>query len=243
MRIVIVEDEKRAARGLRSLLERISADNTIIGEAPDGISAFELIKKEQPDLVFTDIRMQFMDGLALIKAVREYGLDTRFVIISAYEEFDYARAALKLNVTDYLVKPVTEDEVRQVMEHLKMQEKEQSQEKRLRDAYPLAHPVILKALDAIEKDYSSRISQKELAERLGVTAEYFSYLFAKDVQETYSRFLRRYRISKACEQLDAGEESAETIAYRVGFSDMKYFYKCFKDETGQNLSEYRRKNV
>ena len=243
MRIVIVEDEKRAARGLRSLLERISGDNTIIGEAPDGISAFELIKKEQPDLVFTDIRMQFMDGLALIKAVREYGLDTRFVIISAYEEFDYARAALKLNVTDYLVKPVTEDEVRQVMEHLKMQEKEQSQEKRLRDAYPLAHPVILKALDAIEKDYSSRISQKELAEKLGVTAEYFSYLFAKDVQETFSRFLRRYRISKACEQLDAGEESAETIAYRVGFSDMKYFYKCFKDETGQSLSEYRRKNL
>ena len=81
MRIVIVEDEKRAARGLRSLLERISADYTIVGEAPDGISAFELIKKEQPDLVFTDIRMQFMDGLALIKAVREYGLDTRFVII------------------------------------------------------------------------------------------------------------------------------------------------------------------
>lgn len=243
MRIVIVEDEKRAARGLRSLLERISADNTIVGEAPDGISAFELIKKEQPDLVFTDIRMQFMDGLALIKAVREYGLDTRFVIISAYEEFDYARAALKLNVTDYLVKPVTEDEVRQVMEHLKTHEKEQSQEKHLRDVYPLAHPVILKALDAIEKDYPSRISQKELAERLGVTAEYFSYLFAKDVQETFSRFLRRYRISKACEQLDAGEESAETIAYRVGFSDMKYFYKCFKDETGQNLSEYRRKNL
>ena len=243
MRIVIVEDEKRAARGLRSLLERISADYTIVGEAPDGISAFELIKKERPDLVFTDIRMQFMDGLALIKAVREYGLDTRFVIISAYEEFDYARAALKLNVTDYLVKPVTEEEVRQVMEHLKAQEKEQDQEKRLRDAYPLAHPVILKALDAIEKDYSSRISQKELAEKLGVTAEYFSYLFAKDVQETFSRFLRRYRISKACEQLDAGEESAETIAYRVGFSDMKYFYKCFKDETGQNLSEYRRKNL
>ena len=199
MRIVIVEDEKRAARGLRSLLERISGDNTIVGEAPDGISAFELIK--------------------------------------------YARAALKLNVTDYLVKPVTEEEVRQVMEHLKAQEKEQDQEKRLRDAYPLAHPVILKALDAIEKDYSSRISQKELAEKLGVTAEYFSYLFAKDVQETFSRFLRRYRISKACEQLDAGEESAETIAYRVGFSDMKYFYKCFKDETGQNLSEYRRKNL
>ena len=163
-----------------------------------------------------------------------------FVIISAYEEFDYARAALKLNVTDYLVKPVTEDEVRQVLERLKGQGKETPKEMRLRDEYPLAHPVILKALDAIEKGYSSRISQKELAEKLGVTAEYFSYLFAKDVQETFSRFLRRYRIGKACDLLREGEDNAETVAYRVGFSDMKYFYKCFKDETGQSLSEYRR---
>ncbi len=243
MRIIIVEDEKRAARGLRDLLGRISAAHTVVGEASDGISAFELIKKEKPDLVFTDIRMQFMDGLALIKAVREYGLDTRFVIISAYEEFEYARQALKLNVKDYLVKPVTEDEVRNVVERLEREVQSPAKEGRLRDEYPLAHPVILKALDAIEKEYASKISQKDLAERLGVTAEYFSYLFAKDVQETFSRFLRRYRIGKARELLDAGEENAETIAYRVGFSDMKYFYKCFKDETGKNLSEYRRENT
>ena len=243
MRIVIVEDEKRAARGLRNLLERISAGHTIVGEAPDGISAFELIKQEKPDLVFTDIRMQFMDGLALIRAVREYGLDTRFVIISAYEEFDYARQALKLNVTDYLVKPVTEEEVRGVMERLEKEERCPKKGRRLRDEYPLAHPVILKALDMIEKDYSAKISQKELAEKLGVTAEYFSYLFAKEVQETFSRFLRRYRIDKARELLDAGEDNADMIAARVGFSDIKYFYKCFKDETGKSLSEYKRENV
>lgn len=243
MRIVIVEDEKRAARGLKNLLGRISTAHQVVGEAPDGISAFELIKKEQPDLVFTDIRMQFMDGLALIKAVREYGLDTRFVIISAYEEFDYARQALKLNVTDYLVKPVTEEEVRGVMERLEKEEHSAPGGGQLRDSYPLAHPIVLKALDMIEKEYASRISQKELAERLGVTAEYFSYLFAKDVQETFSRLLRRYRIQKARELLDAGGETAETVANKVGFSDMKYFYKCFKDETGKSLSEYRRENI
>lgn len=242
MRIVIAEDEKRAARGLRMLLERISAENEILGEAPDGITAFELIKRTGPDVVFTDIRMQFMDGFSLIRAVRDAQMDTRFVIISAYGEFEYARQAILLDVEDYLIKPVTEQEVRKVLERLSSARRLSERKKHLKDQFPLAHPVVARALDRIESGYASRISQKELAQFLGVTPEYFSYLFAKEVQETFSRFLRHYRIEKAKELLDAGKESAETVASRVGFSDMKYFYKCFKDETGTCLSEYRKQS-
>ena len=245
MRVIIVEDEKRAMRGLRSLLESLQDGIEIVGEASDGVLAFEQIKNLKPDVVFTDIRMQSMDGLALIRAVRDYGYDTQFVIISAYEEFDYARQALSLGVVDYLVKPITAQEVKEVLQRLS-QEKTRKKTPAdnvsgdLRNQYPQAHPLILKALDHIEDNYASRINQKELAETLGITAEYFSYLFSKDVQESFSRFVRHYRIEKACELLDGGEINAETIARSVGFSDIKYFYKCFKEETGQSLSEYRR---
>ena len=98
MRILIAEDEKRASRGLRNLLESISEECEVIGEAADGKKAFELIKALHPDVVFTDIRMPFMDGIALIKAVRGQGMDTKFVIISAYEEFELARQAISLGV-------------------------------------------------------------------------------------------------------------------------------------------------
>ena len=247
MRIMIVEDEKRAARGLRNLLTAISEEAQIVAEASDGIEAFELIRRLKPEVVFTDIRMQYMDGIALIKAVRENGFDVKFVIISAYEEFEYARQALQLGVVDYLVKPVTEEEVRAIWKQLcaaaKSPGKKDSRlQGSLRGQYPLAHPLVLKALDVIESSYATRISQKELAENLGITAEYFSYLFSKDVKESFSRFLRRYRIRKAKELLESGETSAEQVAYQTGFSDVKYFYKCFKEETGVNPGEYR-KNI
>ena len=249
MRVILVEDEKRAMRGLRSLLESLMQGIEIVGEAADGAIAFEMIKNLSPDVVFTDIRMQYMDGLALIRAVRDYGYDTKFVIISAYEDFDYARAVIPLNVVEYLVKPITAQEMQRVLDRLaeEMAERKETGEtrhsaaKRLSEQYPQAHPVVGKALDLIEKNYASKISQKEIAERLGVSAEYFSYLFSRDIQENFSRFIRKFRIEKVKELLEKGEQNAEVLARETGFSDIKYFYKCFKEETGMNLTEYRKK--
>ena len=91
MRILIAEDEMRASRGLRMLLTSISPEAEVVAEASDGRQAFELIKLHRPDVVFTDIRMPYMDGISLIRAVRDQRIDTKFVIITAYEEFEFAR--------------------------------------------------------------------------------------------------------------------------------------------------------
>lgn len=244
MKIIIAEDEKRASRGLRNLLTMLSADAEVVAEATDGRQAFDLIKALKPDVVFTDIRMPFMDGISLIKAVRGYGMNVKFVIISAYEEFEYARQAISLGVVDYLVKPVTLDEAKEVWKRITEEKESESSGKgacgKLRDDYSEAHPLVQKALDMIECGYAARISQKDMAEKLGISAEYFSFLFSRDVKENFSRFLRRYRIEKAKQLLDTGEVPRDQIPYSVGFSDPKYFYKCFKEETGVNITEYNR---
>lgn len=244
IKVLIAEDEKRASRGLCSLLSMISDEIEIVGEASDGRIAFEMIQSLQPDVVFTDIRMPYMDGIALIKAVKEYGIDVKFVIISAYEEFEFARQAVSLGVIEYLVKPITLEDAEAVWEKIRESgnSKQDRQNKKLKDDYPQAHPLVQKALDLIECGYGTKISQKEIAEKLGISAEYFSFLFSRDVRENFSKFLRKYRIEKARQMIDKGEGSCEQIAYSVGFSDMKYFYKCFKDETGMNVSEYKRAN-
>lgn len=246
MRILIAEDEKRASRGLRNLLESISEECEVIGEAADGKKAFELIKALHPDVVFTDIRMPFMDGIALIKAVRGQGMDTKFVIISAYEEFELARQAISLGVVDYLVKPLTLDEVEAVWKRLNETEYSVNicteEEPELKSQYPDAHPYILKALDIIQCSYATKINQKDLAETLGISPEYFCSLFSREVGESFSRFLRRYRIERAKVLLMTEAVPKDQIPYSVGFSDPKYFYKCFKEETGVNMTEYKKQN-
>lgn len=244
IKVLIAEDEMRARRGLCSLLTMISDEVEIVGEASDGRSAFEMIQALKPDVVFTDIRMPYMDGIALIKAVREYGIDVKFVIISAYAEFEFARQAVSLGVVEYLVKPITLEDAENVWKKIKSAGKQDFDTKtgHLKDEYPQAHPLVQKALDMIECSYGTKFSQKEIAENLGISAEYFSFLFSRDVKESFSKFLRKYRMEKACQMLRDGNGTCEEIAYSVGFSDMKYFYKCFKDETGMNVSEYKRAN-
>ena len=244
MRIVIAEDERRACRGLKALLASISPEAEVTGEAYDGRQAFEMIRQQRPDVVFTDIRMPYMDGISLIRAVRDHRIPVKFVIISAYEEFEYARQAIALGVVDYLVKPVTREEVYKVWCRLKEDavsgDEPEPESDSLKALYPDAHPLILRALDIIQSSYATKISQKELSEMLGISAEYFCFLFKRDTKENFSRFLRRYRIEKAKQLLDEGEVPRDEIPYSVGFSDPKYFYKCFKEETGINMTEYTR---
>lgn len=242
MRIIIAEDEKRASRGLRNLLELISDECEVVAEAPDGEKAFELIKVMRPDVVFTDIRMPYMDGISLIKAVRSQNIDVQFVIISAYEEFEFARSAMALGVLDYLVKPLTYEDVELALERIQKRGKgnlpEKPRDEGLRQRYANAHPLILKSLEIIEYSYATKISQKDLADTLGISAEYFSFLFNRDIGENFSKFLKRYRIERAKMLIDSKAVPKDQIPYSVGFSDVKYFGKCFKEETGVSMTEY-----
>lgn len=244
MRVIIAEDEKRASRGLKNLLISVSEDCEVVAEASDGKKAFELIRILQPDVVFTDIRMPYMDGISLIRAVRGQGIETKFVIISAYEEFELARQAIGLGVVDYLVKPLTLEDIEKVWKRLQAPQDAgggyDEPGRSLRNEYPDAHPLVLKALDIIQCSYATRINQKELAEKLGISAEYFSFLFSRDVGKNFARYLRNYRIERAKELLAAGSVPTDQIPYSVGFSDPKYFYKCFKEETGFKMNDYVR---
>ena len=240
MRILIVEDEQRASRGLRNLIYMVSDEHEVVGEASDGKEALEMIKILEPEVVFTDIKMPYMDGISLIKAVRAQELKIKFVIISAYEEFELARQAISLGVTEYLVKPLVPEDIENVLHKLETvsQNVWKKDDRGLKSRYPGAHPLILKAMNIIECSYASKIAQKDLAADLNISPEYFSYLFNRDIGENFSKFLKRYRIEKAQEILLEGNISKDEVLYHVGFSDPKYFNKCFKDETGMSVSEF-----
>lgn len=121
IRIFIVEDEDQSRAGLVDLISSLDPEAVVVGQAANGRQALSSIVHLRPDLVFTDIRMPIMDGLALIRAVRERVLDQpiEFVITSAFTDFSYAKAAMSLGVREYLVKPVDADSIAAILRHVR----------------------------------------------------------------------------------------------------------------------------
>lgn len=109
--IVLVDDERGIAEGIRFLLEESEADIQVVGIAGDGYEGGRLILEKKPDIVIADVRMPVMDGLQMIERLKEKGCEARFIMLSGYSEFEYAKQAIRLGVKYYICKPVEEEEL------------------------------------------------------------------------------------------------------------------------------------
>ena len=169
-------------------------------------------------------------------------LSAEFVVISAYADFELARQSISLGVAEYILKPVTREDMERTLRRLRQRSGgggySAEQTLNLRRQYPDAHPFILRALDMVQNCYAGKINQRELAEGLGISPEYFSYLFSKNIGETFSSFLRTYRIKQAQRLYREGSCDRKDVPYAVGFSDAKYFSQVFRKVTGKSPTEY-----
>ena len=110
-RVIIVDDEPIIRKGLRETIEWDSLGLEVAGEAANGVEALRLVRSIRPEVLITDIRMPEMDGLALIREVRQLDFDVKITILSGYSDYDYLKAAIKLGVDNYLLKPIDNDEL------------------------------------------------------------------------------------------------------------------------------------
>ncbi|WNS43713.1 response regulator transcription factor [Paenibacillus sp. MMS20-IR301] len=114
-KVVIIDDDFQVVRGLRKVIPWAELDAEFAGEAIDGEAGLKLIAEVNPDIVLTDIYMPVMNGIQMIEQLKAGGFAGRFVILSGYNDFEYARTALRLGVDDYLTKPVTVEQIRSVL--------------------------------------------------------------------------------------------------------------------------------
>lgn len=129
MKIVIVEDEIRIREGIVKLLGKIGDEYLVVGQAPDGKVGLEMCISESPDLIITDIRMPEMDGIEMLSEYYRMGYKAKAIVLSAYSEFEYARGAMKLGVTEYLLKPISLMDFSAALENVKLQIHEESLKK------------------------------------------------------------------------------------------------------------------
>ncbi|GKX28555.1 putative response regulatory protein [Vallitalea longa] len=246
VKVVVVEDEILTRKGLVITTPWEELGCKVVGEASNGSEGIEMILRVKPHIVITDVRMPKMDGINMIKDLKNK-IKAEYIIISGYDEFKYAQQAISLGVKEYLLKPVEDNELYDALEKIvnSVESKKEEYEKEYNaideffDFQEYQNNItegkkryVSKAIKCIRNDYFNDINIKEVADKLYITESYLSRLFKKETGYTFVDYLTRYRCKMAISLLQDEHIRIYQVAELVGFNDSRYFSSIFKKYVG-----------
>ncbi len=362
--IMIVDDEPLIRQGFLARLEYLQIERGQVFEASSGREALQILQDHALDVIVTDIRMPDMDGLELIRQAKERGCRADFVVLSGYAEFSYAEQAIRLGVREYLLKPLSNEELKRAFDRLYAEREQRAQtdtpdvlihllgvylengeidkipdlltrifpdevmqthdssyldylwtscmDQILQNCVPEDHlqqgahsetadlwkgghgqrgvrretaelrkerliretaepdrtqapeslreelwRIVLKYTDGarppeadlgerirmarqyIESHYQEDLTVSDLAQRYGMSPNYFSSAFKREMNCSAVSCITGVRLQKAKELLSGTDDSVAEIALRVGFRESQYFFRVFKQNTGMTPLQYR----
>lgn len=242
--VVIAEDEELLLTNLVNKIETLDVGFTVSGKSQTGVQALDLIKVLKPDLLITDIRMPLMDGLELIKEVKEHFPLTQFIITSGFSDFEYAKAGITLGVSDYLLKPVDPEELKKSLLKIKtkLHAEQQNYESIFNPAATRNSPAAIAELlkNYFVENFNQDINLNLIAQNMNYSSSYLTKIFCQQYDCTPSKYLISLRIQKAQQLLSHHPEySIRQVGEAVGYEDQGYFSRIFKKQTGQSPFEYR----
>lgn len=257
---IIVDDEEDIRYLLRHLLEKGVRDVTVAGEASNGDEGLALCRKLCPEIVLADIRMPGLDGLEMLGQIKKASPHTQVILISGYGYFSYAQRALEQGAAGYLLKPIEEEELYEVVERVKAlvlakrrerdnRARMQAELKKLQQglhtevlseaAATVGHEQVRKALHYIHENYCTEITLERAADTIFMNAAYFSVLFKKETGKSFVSYVNDLRMKQAKQLMLAGKFKVAEIAHMTGFNDVGYFNRVFKKYYGRCPKEYQ----
>ena len=239
LRVLLVDDEIMIREGFKRLFDWEAHDCEVVGEAGDGMEALTKIDALRPDIVIMDINIPIMNGLKVIQLSRIKHPNTAFVIVSGYDDFSYCREVLRLQITDYILKPVNYEEFGSCIDNMKISlferrvsaaEEPEKQEER----------TITGLTRYLQEHLAEEISLSVLAEEFHLNPQYISQLFKSEIGVNFLAYLTNIRMEKAKKLLLTTSLSIAEVAEQSGYGDYRVFTKVFKKSEGVTPSQYRR---
>ncbi|MDU5107465.1 MULTISPECIES: response regulator transcription factor [unclassified Clostridium] len=259
-KLIIVEDEEIIRKGLVNTIDWLKMGFIVVGEAEDGEAGLKIIKELEPDLVITDIKMPFLNGLDMIKIAKSTQ-NFESIILTSYSDFDYAKKAISIGVGDYILKPINEEELFEVVSNIKgkiddrklyedikchteRKEKIELTNFKIYIDSKEVNSYVKYAINKIIENYSEKLSIEGLADELGVSPSYLSRKFKKETSYTFLDMLNKYRVQKAVELMmkERDKYRVYEIADIVGFGDYKNFSTVFKKYTKFSPKDFMKAN-
>lgn len=237
LRVLLVDDEIMIREGFKKLFDWEAHECVVVGEAADGMEAITKIDEEQPDIVIMDINIPIINGLKVIQLSRVKYPSMAFVIVSGYDDFSYCREALRLQITDYILKPVNYKEFGSCIDRLKIslynnEVKEKPVVKKER--------VITGITKYMQEHLSEDVSLHILSEEFHLNSQYISQLFKNEIGVNFLTYLTNIRMEHAKKLLLSSSLSIAEVSEQSGYGDYRVFTKVFKKSEGITPSQYRR---
>lgn len=236
---MIIDDEQAARKLMRMSVKWESLDMEVVGEAASGIEAINVIDEMKPDIAFVDISMPFMNGIEFTElATRRYP-ELIIIIMTAIDQFEYARKCVSLPVFEYMLKPLVRAEVVSVLE--KARRKLDDTVRHNEEETPIQETeenIIEQIRRYMETNYTdSKINLASVAQQFGFNASYLSRKFKQDTGKNFVEYLTECRMEKAM-KLARHNVKMFNASAEVGIPDPNYFGRCFKKYTGVSYSDY-----
>jgi len=238
MKVMLVDDEPLVLEGYRKLINWEKNGFTVICESSDGMTAVSLAHHYQPDIILMDINIPHLSGLDAINAIQQKLPETAFVIISGYNDFEYAREAIHLGVVEYMLKPVKYDALEETLNHIRQElikkrsfagkQEKSGEEKR-----------IYKIVSFLHEHITETISLKMLADEFNLHPAYISQIFKQETGLNYHDYLIRIRVDFAKRLLSTSDLSITQIAEKTGFQNYRAFSFVFKQLEKMTPSKFR----
>ena len=238
LNVLLVDDEIMIREGFKRLFDWEAHDCQVVGEAADGMEALAQIDTLCPDIVIMDINIPIMNGLKVIQLSRIKHPQIAFVIVSGYDDFSYCQQALRMQITDYILKPVNYEEFGTCIDNLKISlfkqrvttaEEPKEQEER----------AIIGITRYVQEHLAEEVSLSVLAEEFHLNPQYISQLFKNEIGVGFLAYLTNIRMEKAKKLLLSTSLSVAEVA-EPGYGDYRVFTKSFKKTEGITPSQYRR---
>ncbi len=233
---MMIVDANRMVRALIKYCLDWSAQGVeLCAEAASGEEALSLLDKHQPELVLMDINLPRMTGLRLAESIRQRLPETRILIISGHDTLAYARQCIRLGITDYLLKPISEHQLEHIIRTIV------SDLRSAAAAGPSGRSVVRDVAQYLTTNFNdASLSLQVVADKFYLNPSYLSRAFHEDTGSSFVTTLTRLRMEEALRLLKTTSLCGYEIGARVGIPDPKYFGACFKKHTGQTLQAFRR---
>ncbi|MGJ9384817.1 response regulator transcription factor [Salipaludibacillus sp. CF4.18] len=246
-KMLIVDDDWIIADSLKHMDEWLHMNIDVVGTAENGKEALFWLEKENIDIILTDIRMPEMDGLSLTKHIYEAKIKSNIIIMSGFEEFSYAKEALRYNARGYLLKPIDHMELFDIVKTVQVEHLSKNmpttnlQDEIRKPTQTQQERIITSTLAYIQSNYMESLSLRELADRVHLSGHYLGQLFKTVTGESFLKYLTDIRMQQAIQLLENPLLKVYEISEMVGYTDSKHFMKIFKKTYRTTPKDFRQK--